>query len=230
MRAKLDRLWSALLRFGFRLLYRELAWTYDAVSWLVSFGAWRDWQRSALPYLKGPRVLEIGHGPGHMLLALHAAGYQTTGLDPSPQMGALGRRRLQRAGVQIPLIRGTAQTLPFRSHAFDAILATFPTDYLLAEETLAAAWRVLADNGRFVIVPQARFSGRGIPERFVEWLYAITGQRYEPHAALEAEPVTLEPRWNAIKQAFAAAGFMLKIETVILEQSKVTVMVAQKST
>ncbi len=230
MRARFNRFWSALLRFGFRLLYQELAWTYDAISWLVSFGAWRDWQLAALPYLQGPRVLEVGHGPGHMLLALHAAGFQVTGLDLSSQMGTLSRRRLQQAGLQIPLLRGVAQNPPFRSKTFDAVLATFPTDYVLAEETLAAVQRILGDNGRFVIVPQARFSGRSLPERFIEWLYFITGQRYQPYALPETEAEAQETRWKAIKQSFVEAGFMLQIETVTLEGSQVTVMIAEKST
>ena len=31
--------WRRLLQFGFRLLYREMAFTYDWVSWIVSLGA-----------------------------------------------------------------------------------------------------------------------------------------------------------------------------------------------
>ncbi|MCB9446672.1 MAG: class I SAM-dependent methyltransferase, partial [Ardenticatenaceae bacterium] len=50
-------LWKKLIRFGFRLLYNELAWTYDAVSWLVSLGDWRSWQQAALPFVLGPDVL-----------------------------------------------------------------------------------------------------------------------------------------------------------------------------
>ncbi len=129
MPVKFSPIWARLVRFGFHLLYNQLAWTYDLVSWLVSFGEWRDWQRAALPYVKGPDVLEIAHGPGHMLLALHEAGYRVLGLDLSPQMGRLSRRRLHKAGVQIPLLRAKAQNLPLRAQAVDTILVTFPTSF-----------------------------------------------------------------------------------------------------
>ncbi len=39
----MQKLWVGLIKFGFRLLYQEMAWTYDWVSWLVSLGEWRRW-------------------------------------------------------------------------------------------------------------------------------------------------------------------------------------------
>ncbi len=119
--------WQKLVRFGFRLLYHELAWTYDVVSWVVSLGEWRRWQRAALPYVQGPRVLEIGHGPGHMLLALQMKGCRVMGLDLSPQMGRLARKR----APSVPLVRGRVQDLPYAEGSFDTVLATFPTEYVV---------------------------------------------------------------------------------------------------
>jgi ubiquinone/menaquinone biosynthesis C-methylase UbiE len=229
MPADLKRYWARLLRLGFYLLYHQLAWTYDAVSWLVSFGAWRDWQRAALPYLQGPNVLEIAHGPGHMLLALHNAGYQTVGIDLSPQMGALSRKRLQKAGALVHLLQGAAQNLPFQSQFFNSVLVTFPTEFLLAGQTLSAVHRVLKDNGRFIIVPEAQFTGRSLPERFIEWLYHITGQRQ--HNPITQEPVPLAPdssHWAPLKQQFLSVGFHLHIHTITLQGSQVTVLLAQK--
>ena len=87
MKRTLQRAWVRLVALGFHLLYHELAWTYDMVSWLVSFGAWRKWQQSALPYVRGPAVLELGHGPGHILVQLAGAGYTVVGLDRSHANG-----------------------------------------------------------------------------------------------------------------------------------------------
>jgi len=230
MPADLRRHWIKLLRFGFHLLYNQLAWTYDAVSWLVSFGAWRDWQRTALPFVQGPHVLEIAHGPGHMLLALHDAGYQAWGIDLSPQMGALSRRRLQKAGAQVPLLQGAAQNLPFRSQFFDSVLVTFPTEFLLAGQTLSAVHHVLKDNGRFIIVPEAQYSGHSLPERFIEWLYRITDQRQ--HDRNTQEPPSQVPdnsRWDPVIQQFLSASFRLDIHTITLPRSQVTLLLAQKA-
>ena len=57
-----------LLRFGFRLLYNELAWTYDWVSRAVSLGQWRHWQRAVIPRLSGQRALEIAFGTGDLVV------------------------------------------------------------------------------------------------------------------------------------------------------------------
>src|SRR5512144_2064080 len=110
---------NSLLRFGFRLLYNELAWTYDFVSWSVSMGQWRAWQRTALPYLYGGRVLEVGHGTGNMLLDLLSLGFTPVGLDLSRGMGRIARRKLRRvsgtrapAAPLAPLVRGRVEALP----------------------------------------------------------------------------------------------------------------------
>ncbi len=229
MRARSRALYGNLLRLGFRLLYQEMAWSYDAVSWLVSFGAWQDWQRAALPYIKGPNVLEIGHGPGHMLLALDQAGFDVTGVDLSPQMACLSRRRLRDGGATVPLLRAMAQHLPFRARAFDSVLATFPTEYIVARETLAAVHRVLGDNGRLVIVPFARLSGQSMPVRFVEWLYRITGQRPQGQMLDSSpSPVAQPTLWEQTKGRFQQAGFDATIETVTLSNSEVTIMIVTK--
>ena len=61
---------NLLLRF-FHLLYHQLAWAYDAVSAAVSLGRWQDWGAAALPFVNGASVLELGHGPGHLLSLIH---------------------------------------------------------------------------------------------------------------------------------------------------------------
>ena len=59
-------LMTRFLRFFFRHFYHEFAWTYDFVAAVVSIGRWNQWIDSALPFVQGRRVLEIGHGPGHL--------------------------------------------------------------------------------------------------------------------------------------------------------------------
>src|SRR5437868_2620777 len=86
-----------LLRFGFRLLYNEMAFTYDLVSWIVSLGEWRSWQRAALKHLNAPpgsRILEVAHGTANLQLDLRAQGYDSIGLDLSKYMGQIARRKL----------------------------------------------------------------------------------------------------------------------------------------
>ena len=102
--AQKDSIWNRLVRYGFRLLYNELAWSYDVVSWTVSFGRWRDWQKTTLPFLIGHRVLEIAHGPGHLLIAIGESGYQVFGIDLSRHMIKQAQRRSAERELLIPLV------------------------------------------------------------------------------------------------------------------------------
>ena len=224
----LTELWWRLLRLGFRLLYNELAWTYDLVSWVVSLGEWRAWQRAALPFLQGPRVLEIAHGPGHMLLALDAAGYQVLGLDLSPAMGRQARRRLRRAGVRVPLLRAQVQALPLAGAAFDSVLSTFPTDFVAEPATLAAVYRVLRPGGVFVVVPEGHLTGRGVTARFLAWLFTITGQRPGRGAVGDEAWLAHSPAWALLGRRLTAAGFAVQLRAVQLPRSGVTVILARK--
>ncbi|UCG24323.1 MAG: class I SAM-dependent methyltransferase [Chloroflexota bacterium] len=215
------RAWRWLVGLGFHLLYNEMAWAYDGVSRLVSRGQWQAWQSAAIPHLNGHRILELAHGPGHMLLALEAAGYQVTGLDLSPAMGRIAGRRIRRAERRAVLVRGRAQNLPFASGAFDSVLTTFPTEFLVEQATIEAVFRVLCAGGRLVVVPQARLAGGGLSS-LVEWLYTITGQRPQELGD------TNGGFWQVIHERFSAAGFETTLEAAKFETSEVIVVVAEK--
>ncbi|HDQ72603.1 MAG TPA: methyltransferase domain-containing protein [Chloroflexi bacterium] len=179
------RMWRRLLRFLFRLLYNEFAWAYDGVAWAVSLGQWRTWGCQALPHLRGARILELAHGPGHTLAAMVQQGLAPVGLDLSPHMGRLARRRLLETGIAsvpegelaAPLLRGRAQALPFRGACFDSVLATFPTEFIVDPATLRETARVLRPGGRLFVVVEARLKGHDLLSRLIEGLYVITGQR-----------------------------------------------------
>jgi ubiquinone/menaquinone biosynthesis C-methylase UbiE len=218
--------WFEAVRFGFRLLYNEMAWTYDLVSWGVSLGEWRAWQQAALPFVAGRRVLELGHGPGHMLLALQNLGVEVIGLDLSPYMG---RQAQQRTQSTVPLVQGRVQNLPFGTAVFDTILATFPTDYIVDPATLAAVYRVLRENGRFVIVPEGHLNGQGHIYRLIDWLFQITGQREGTFALDDGHYWPSDALWKPIRQRFTAAGFNLTIERIQRPRSGVTVLLATKT-
>lgn len=196
-------LWTRLVALGFRLLYHELAWLYDPVSWAVSLGRWREWQATIWPYLPASgRVLEVGFGPGHVLSALSAGGYEAVGLDVSPEMARLARRRLRRRGLAVPLCLGRAQALPFAPGSFDAVVATFPTGYVYDKGWAGQLSRVLKDEGRAVLVETCRFGGRDLPHRSLEWLYRITGQSGptpDLPAVLDKAGLSAEREWVEVK-------------------------------
>ncbi len=177
----------AFLRFFFYHLYHRLAWMYDFVAWTVSIGRWRDWGRATLPHLHGKRILELGFGPGHLQSALTAAGFQTSGLDESPQMCRQAARNLRNNGFFPGLARGHAQSLPFAAETFDSIVATFPSEYIFAPQTLAESERVLKAGGRLVVALSALPGDASLAERAAAWLFRLTGQGGELTGEIEAQ-------------------------------------------
>jgi ubiquinone/menaquinone biosynthesis C-methylase UbiE len=171
-------LWEWIVAYGFRLLYNELAWLYDPVSWVASLGKWRRWQATIWPYLPPHgRILEVGAGPGHLLADLSRAGYRVAGMDASWGMVRLARKRLQRLGLAVPLCQGEAGALPFAPHSFDGVIATFPTRFAYEPGWINQLQRILKEEAQVVIVETSRFPGHTLPERVLEWLYEITSQR-----------------------------------------------------
>ncbi|MEP7287389.1 MAG: class I SAM-dependent methyltransferase [Chloroflexota bacterium] len=209
--------WWRLVKFGFRLLYNEMAFTYDMVSWLVSLGEWRSWQRAALKHLnvaQGGCVLEVAHGTANLQIDLRTAGLESIGMDFSPYMGAISRRKLSRHRIVSRLVRARAQTLPFPDAAFPAVVSTFPTDFIVDPATIAEVYRVLQPGGRLVFVPNGVLTGGGLARRGVDAAYRVTGQS-------GAWPI-------AITERFTAAGFTL---TQISEPCRISVaqvIIAQK--
>lgn len=224
----MQKVWIKLVRFGFRLLYQEMAWTYDWVSWLVSLGEWRRWQATVLPYVQGQTILEIGHGPGQLLSSLQAVNFRMVGVDLSAQMGRMAQRRLKKFKLPANLVRAKAQALPFKPAYFDTVLSTFPTDYIVDPDTLTAVYRILKVNGRFIVVPEGHLTGRGWLHRFIDWLFRITGQRDGAFSVDKAQNWPHPGVWEPFRQRFAAAGFNLQIEQIKLHRSVATVFIAEK--
>lgn len=149
-----SRLLRGALRYGFTQFYTRFAWTYDAVAAAVSLGEWQQWGGVAMQFLQPPlRVLEVGFGPGHLHLALRRAGCNAAGIDLSPQMCRMASHRLRRAGLSNTLARGSVFALPFAADTFDAVVSTFPTEFIFAAQMHREAWRVLRDGGRLIVIP-----------------------------------------------------------------------------
>lgn len=200
------------MRFFFHLLYHPFAFTYDLVAAAISFGNWKDWVYSILPFIKGTRILELGHGPGHLQRLLLDRGLGPVAIDESTQMGKIAKRRL---GSSQKLSRALAQQIPFAEKSFDTIIATFPTEYIFKPQTLSEVQRCLSDGGRLIVLPVA------IPKsRFLKWLYKITGE----------SPADLtESIKSRSLQPFLNAGFRAEVEIVEVKSSRLLIIVAMKN-
>lgn len=134
------------------LLYGPFAWAYDAVAWLVSFGYWSRWRLDALAYLKPGSTLEIGFGTGELLIALAEGGQDVVGLELSPQMQRVTARKLKEKALVVKRVQAHAEAMPFPSGTFENLISTFPSNYILSDKTLGEIKRVLAWQGRCVVL------------------------------------------------------------------------------
>ena len=205
------------MRVFFNLLYHSFAFAYDLVAATVSFGKWNDWVYGILPSIAGTRILELGHGPGHLqrnLLAQPTVGNRglfAVGIDESAQMGTLAKRRL---GSSQKLTRALAQKIPFADRSFDTIIATFPTEYIFDRHTLSEAYRVLRNSGRLIVLLAAwpKIS-------ILAWLFKVTG---------ESPSDTHESIKSKIKEAFHHTDFKLEVQIVEVKSSNLLVFTARK--
>ena len=205
-----------LLRFFFKLLYHQFAFAYDFVAATVSVGQWKDWVTSIFPFIAGTRVLEIGHGPGHLQRLLLSRGLDSVAIDESKPMGLLAKRNTD---GKANLARALAQRLPFADSAFDTVIATFPAEYITDLLTLLEVRRCLSDGGRFIVLPVALQKGRKPLDRVMSLLFRVTRQ----------SPVDpLEEVKEKLQAPFDEAGFTVDVQELHVKSSLLLVIIAKR--
>jgi len=201
---------KAFLRVFFKLLYHQFAFAYNLVAAAVSFNRWQDWVVEVIPFIEGTRILEIGHGPGHLQRILLRRGLVAVAIDESRQMSYLAKRRTDGSAR---LTRGLAQRLPFASKSFDTVVSTFPSEYIFDPRTMSEAKRCLSDGGRFIVLPVA------LPKnRLLDWLFKITGEA--PSEAMDAVK-------SKLKEPFVRAGFETEVRTLDVRSSLLLIVAAR---
>jgi ubiquinone/menaquinone biosynthesis C-methylase UbiE len=230
---------GALLRRAFHLLYHQFAWAYDWESRTFFHGEWRRWQRAALEPLAGlpgGRVLEVGFGTGDLQADLRAAGYQPYGIDLSPQMLRVARRKAGRTGAgPLRVTRATAMALPFPAATFDAVVSTFPSEYIFDPRTLGEIARVLRPGGPLVIVPGGVLLPMDPTSQLLQRFAALVyGQGYRQTGDQAARRQAIldalqhSPGAGPLLPNLRATGFEVRTYTGVSPRSVVLVVVARK--
>jgi len=150
----------------------------------------------------GEKVLEIGVGTGHALVALAQAigdDGKAYGIDLSDGMLQVAHDRLQHAGLsgRADLRLGDAARLPFEDDFFDAIFISFTLELFDTPEiptVLNECKRVLRETGRIGVVAMEKKECRAV--KIYEWF----------HARL---PTLVDCRPIHARESIKAAGFEL---------------------
>jgi ubiquinone/menaquinone biosynthesis C-methylase UbiE len=210
------RIVNFLLRVFFHLLYHGMAFLYDLVASVVSLGRWQDWVYSIISDLDDEPIVELGHGPGHLQKALLKSNRLVIGLDESRQMCVQARKRLK--GLPYRLIRADARHLPLPASSIPIFVATFPSEYIFAPETLSEIARTLTSTGKAVILLAAWPGGSSLLEKAVQQLFRITGESPSDNADFAVYARTL-----------ADIGFKSEIAIRNFQKSRLLVIILRKN-
>ena len=109
----------------------------------------------------GARVIDLGCGSGAFTALLARAGYVCVGLDISPKLVEVGRRKYP----HIEFVEGDIERLPFADASFDGALLSGVVHHFPDPSRCAAeVFRVLRSKGRFLAFDPNRMNP-------IMWLY-----------------------------------------------------------
>jgi ubiquinone/menaquinone biosynthesis C-methylase UbiE len=144
-----------------RDLYEKEAPRYDRSMAFFERLLFKDARRWVCSKAEG-HVLEIAIGTG-LNLPHYPAGVRLTGIELSPAMLDLARRRADELGREVDLRVGDATALDFPDASFDTVVCTFALCTIPDEgAAVAEARRVLRPGGRFVFAEHVRSPRRAI--------------------------------------------------------------------
>ncbi|MGN6510155.1 MAG: bifunctional demethylmenaquinone methyltransferase/2-methoxy-6-polyprenyl-1,4-benzoquinol methylase UbiE [Chitinophaga sp.] len=141
-------------------MFDDIAGRYDFLNHFMSLGIDVQWRKTALKMLRPlqPKtLLDVATGTGDVAIMaqrmLHPE--KITGIDISEGMLALGREKVEKAGLSgvITLQQGDSETISFPDATFDAITAAFGVrNFEHLEKGLGEMCRVLKPGGKAVIL------------------------------------------------------------------------------
>jgi ubiquinone/menaquinone biosynthesis C-methylase UbiE len=143
----------------------------------------------------GARVADLGCGSGAFTSLLASFGYVCTGLDISPKLIEVGRRK--HPGIEF--IEGDVEHLPFPDASFDGVLLSGVVHHIPDPSRCAVeVSRVLRPNGRFVAFDPNRMNP-------LMWLYRDHASPFYSRVGVtdNERPV----RAHDVAATFTRAGF-----------------------
>jgi len=191
--------------------YDKMSRYYDTLSGRFE-KKYRDIGLYMLDAKVGEKVLEIGFGTGHCLLALARAvgdAGKVYGIDISEGMCKIARSRIDEAGLshRVELECGDAANLPYKKNYFDAIFMSFTLELFDTPEipgVLDECRRTLKTNGRIGIVSMAKGKKTTFMIRAYEW----THNKFPNY--VDCRPIY-------VKEMIAEAGFnQLEVKEMLM--------------
>ena len=120
----------------------------------------------------GDSVLDVGCGTGGVTLPakIRAKQGNVYGIDPSPEMIAVARKKAAHKGLEIDFRVGVIEALPFPDSSLDVVTSSLMMHHLpedLKVRGLAEIYRVLKPGGRLLIADFLRPTGSFLNHLFI---------------------------------------------------------------
>lgn len=192
-----------------RTSYNRLSRWYDVIAGSTE-KKYRDWGLEKLSAQPGEKILEIGFGTGHCLVALAKAvgpDGHIIGLDISDGMLVIAQNRLQQEGLKdrVDLHLGDAAKLDFiKTGSLDGVFMSFTLELFDNPEipsVLQECYRILKAGGRIAVVSMTKTNPPGMAVRMYEWFH-------------EHMPDYADCRPIFVQKALEQTGFLIQDSTV----------------
>ena len=133
--------------FGSKDGYDEYASSYDkTLDFLNSFEG--EVLQRMLRGVRGGKILDVGCGTGRLIRQLLDRGAEIVGLDISPEMLKIARKKFKKT----TFIEGNIENMPFPDDNFNIVIASFVIVHLKdLRKAFDEVYRVLKPGGIFIV-------------------------------------------------------------------------------
>ncbi len=150
----------------------------------------------------GSRVLDIAGGTGNTALAAARCGARVTSLDYVPELLERAAERARAERLELELVAGDAERLPFPDASFDAVISAVGVMFAPDHERAAAELlRVCRPGGTIALA-------NWTPEGFIGDMFRTTGQHVPPPAGI-ASPLAWGTE-DRVRELLGARGAGLR--------------------
>ena len=161
-------------------LFTRIAERYDVLNRALTFGIDVSWRRRALSMLETPGdALDLATGTADLAIGMarRFPAARVMGVDLTPAMLALGRRKVEAAGLEdrVKLAEGNALSLGFPDEAFDVVTCAFGFRNFPDRGTaLRECSRVLRPKGTLLVLELFRMESRFWAWTTSTWLRLVS--------------------------------------------------------
>ncbi len=153
----------------------------------------------------GVSLLDVATGSGNVAIPAAGAGANVTGLDLTPRLLEAASERATKAGVEIRLIEGDAEELPFEDASFDRVTSCFGVMFAPRQQIAASELARVARPGAAIVF--TAWTPEGLNGR----MFRTVGS-YMPAPPPGLDPPTMWGDEQHVRSLFDASGAELTFE------------------